>query len=355
MKSSMDSFLPIFFAALFLFLLILELVDLFGNIVRYLNNNATINDIILSVFLFMPKCISYAVPLSMLFAISYTLGMMHANNELIIVYGSGIQLPLMLAPIFSFAILLSIGGFFLDDAVVLPAQKTRIALLRKMTGQTVSLSKSEVTLIGRGKSTVWHADFYDDTQVLLSGIIVIKRTENGMFTQRIDANQAVWTDGRWLFKSVKIFTHDMASGAMSDSYHETWSDENLVEPPESFKSRKGAVEELGVIQARDYVAALRASGLPYTSELSEYYKRFAFSLTPLVVVLLSTATAGRFRKNVLLMSLLFSLLSATGYYVFQMITMLLAKTGEIPPLVGAFLPVTLFMIGGIGFVSVVKN
>jgi lipopolysaccharide export system permease protein len=47
------------------------------------------------------------------------------------------------------------------------------------------------------------------------------------------------------------------------------------------------------------------------------------------------------------MSLLSSLLAATGYYVAQMITMLLAKTGVIEPWVGAWSPLIIFMAAGI--------
>jgi lipopolysaccharide export system permease protein len=55
---------------------------------------------------------------------------------------------------------------------------------------------------------------------------------------------------------------------------------------------------------------------------------------------------GRFRKNILLMSLLTSLGAAVLFYVSEMITMMMAKLGYIPPFVGAWFPVMMFIVVG---------
>jgi lipopolysaccharide export system permease protein len=55
---------------------------------------------------------------------------------------------------------------------------------------------------------------------------------------------------------------------------------------------------------------------------------------------------GRFRKNILLMSLLASLSAAVVFYVMEMISMMMAKLGYIPPVIGAWFPVCTFVIIG---------
>jgi lipopolysaccharide export system permease protein len=66
-----------------------------------------------------------------------------------------------------------------------------------------------------------------------------------------------------------------------------------------------------------------------------------------VVMILSISMGGRFKKNILLMSLLSSLGSAVIFYVMEMITMMMAKLGYIPPVYGAWFPVAAFIIIGI--------
>jgi lipopolysaccharide export system permease protein len=56
---------------------------------------------------------------------------------------------------------------------------------------------------------------------------------------------------------------------------------------------------------------------------------------------------GRFKKNILLMSLLASLIAAVIFYVSEMISMMMARLGYIPPLMGAWFPVFVFIVLGI--------
>ena len=63
-----------------------------------------------------------------------------------------------------------------------------------------------------------------------------------------------------------------------------------------------------------------------------------------LVAFLSIGLSGKTRKNVLLMSLVFSLSAAVGFYVLQMVTMLMAQFGYIVPLMGAWFPVIVFTI-----------
>jgi lipopolysaccharide export system permease protein len=56
---------------------------------------------------------------------------------------------------------------------------------------------------------------------------------------------------------------------------------------------------------------------------------------------------GRFRKNIMLMSLISSLGVAVIFYVMEMLSMMMARLGYIPPLVGAWFPVGFFVIIGV--------
>jgi lipopolysaccharide export system permease protein len=97
----------------------------------------------------------------------------------------------------------------------------------------------------------------------------------------------------------------------------------FIEGPETFKRNSLDVEELKARDAAAFIADLAGAGLPTAGALADYYRRYAFAVTPLVVLILSIAMGGRFRKNVLMMSLLASLVSSVIYYVCQMIAKML--------------------------------
>ena len=101
---------------------------------------------------------------------------------------------------------------------------------------------------------------------------------------------------------------------------------------------------MSATEAREAINELIRFGIPVSEQLSNYYKRYSYACTCLVVVILSLCIGGRFRKNVLLMSLLLSLATAVLFYITQMITMLMAKWNYIPPIMGAWAPVIIFLI-----------
>ena len=103
------------------------------------------------------------------------------------------------------------------------------------------------------------------------------------------------------------------------------------------------VTTVNIKDAKEYIAHLRRIGVDYNEELSEYYKKFSFPFVVFIVVFLSIGLSGKTRKNVLLMSLVFSLSAAVAFYVMQMVTMLLSQFGYISPVIGAWFPVIVFI------------
>jgi len=344
-KMILRDFIPTSMVALIFFILILQLVDLFGNLWRYLNTEVSLSAIAWISYLYIPKCISFSLPIAVLFSISYTLGNYYANNELIAVFGSGYSLYQLTKPLLICGLLLSLGGYFFEDQVVIPTFKEKNQLSKEILGQTVSYSNSNVTVLSRKNTVIYNADFYNDKRFSMTGLSVFFITPEGQFIKRIDASTAVWENGQWQLRNVRIFKKD-GQDNMKEEYISSWTDPLLDEPPGSFKRITRDIDEMNSREAKDWVNSLKRTGFPYKGALTEYYQRFSFALTPLVVAILSCSLGGRFKKNILLMSLLSSLVVSVVYYVTQMIMVLLAKLGYIPPLYGAWTGFFIFLVFG---------
>jgi lipopolysaccharide export system permease protein len=100
---------------------------------------------------------------------------------------------------------------------------------------------------------------------------------------------------------------------------------------------------------------LQQAGLPYISAQADYYHRFSFSAVSFIVMILSISTGGRFRKNIMLMSLLTSLSAAVVFYIMEMLSMMMAQFGYIKPLIGAWFPVAFFSLLGLTLVVHAKT
>lgn len=341
-------FLPVFVVTLVFFIVLLQLVDLFANLWQYLNNNVSVSSILYVSYLYIPKCISYALPIALLFAVSFTLGNLYANNELIAVFGSGISLYRFTLPLILTGAFLCVGAFYFEDRIVIPSFRMKNSLSMELMGLKPSLSNTNVTIISGDGGIIYNLDYYNDESKTMSNVIVIERNRQGGFTSRLDAESARWNKDEkfWQFNKCRYFFFGDDGEFIDEQNFASYTDPRYNESPETFRKVTRNVDEMPIADAENWIQSLKKAGLPFRDALTDYYSRFSFALTPLIVTIISCALGGKFKKNILLMSLLSSLILSVVYYVIQMVMALMAKMGHLPPLAGAWTSVLLFLLLG---------
>ncbi|MDR0554737.1 MAG: LptF/LptG family permease [Treponema sp.] len=339
----LKQFFPVFFVALSMFMLLMSLVDLFANLVRYLSYNVPLTQILKVSLYYLPKSCSFALPMAILFAAAYTLGELYARNELTSIFSAGIPFWRFTVPFVVLGILISFLSFFFEDNVVIPTFKLKTDLGRFLLHQQPSENNSDIVIKTRGGKLIYAADYYDDATVSLNGVSIIEQGDEGNFLSLIRAPRAVWGGEYWIFSNPLIYAWE-GNRLQVRPLEETTA---YREHPDTFRRSAVDVESLHAGDALLLVNDLKKAGLPYIPALADYYHRFSFSATPFLVIILAISMGGRFRKNVLLMSLLTSLMVTVGFYVTEMVTMMMGKLGYIPPLAGAWFPVLLFVVIGL--------
>jgi lipopolysaccharide export system permease protein len=334
-------FLPIFAVAAGMFMMLVSLIDLFDNLWRYLNYEVPLTQILTVSLFYLPKSFSYALPVSLLFAAAYTLGDLYSRNELTSVFSAGIPFWRFSLALVVIGILASFFSFLFDDTVVIPTLRKKNELSRQLLRQ-VTENNSDIVIKARGGQLVYSVDYYDRSAEILNGLIILEQNDRGEFISQIRSPRAVWNGEYWELSDALIYQWERSLLRVrplppTDIYRED---------PDTFKRSAVAVEELSARDAGLLVKDLKNAGLPFTEALADYHHRFSFAITSLVVMLLSISMGGRFRKNILLMSLLASLGSAVVYFVMDMISMMMARLGSIPPFIGAWFPVGVFIALG---------
>ena len=351
-KYLLRQFLPIFFIAISMFVFLLLLIDLFSNLIRYLNNEVPITTILKISLFYIPKSVSYAMPMSLLFAAAYTLGDLYARNELTSVFATGIPLWRFSMSFVAVGLAASIFSFYLDDRIVIPTLKQKNELSRRALKQYVTESNSDIVIKSRNGRVIYSVDYFDSEKNILNGVNVVEMNEKGLFVSQIRAPSADWVDGHWEFKNAVIYRYD-AEGVLR--IYQFVSNESYNEHPDIFRRKAVNVEELNAKNAGLLIKDLRSAGLPYRHTQANYYHRFSFAATSLIVMILSISMGGRFRKNILLMSLFTSLSVAVVYYIAEMLSMTMAGLNYIHPFVGAWFPVLIFMVLGVHLLRSAKT
>jgi lipopolysaccharide export system permease protein len=338
------AFVPVLLIAVAFFVTILQLVDLFEDITTYIDREVAFADVFLVQLLYLPKSVHFALPMGLLFAAAFTLGTLYSRNELIAVFGSGVSLRGFVLPLVTAGVLFSVASFAFEESVVIDTLRRKNALERELINVSSSRSNSNVTRLGSSSRVVYHADFYNDETTTLSGVIIVERDAAGELQRIVNARTARWNGEHWDVQTARIFERD--GEEFTERFSSSEPLERLALTPGAFRRVGRDMEEMRLEEAREWIESQRSAGLPYRQDLTKYYERFSFALTPLIVVMIATAVGGRFRKNILLMSLLVSLSVSVVYYVAQMISGLLAYSGVVSPLLGAWAGVLLFVLLG---------
>jgi len=332
-------FLPVCLVALLFFVLMLELGDLFANLWKYLTNEVPPLEILKVMALYVPKCVSYAMPLSVLFGSAYTMGTLYARNELTSVFASGYPLHALVRPLLVMGAILSFAMFFFEDRVVIHSYAERKTLSKVLLKEEESLSNSNIVVRSEDGMTVYTADYYQDKDGKLFTLYIVVRDPELSIRAIVQAPSATWDGTSWQLDDPRVYAFGPDGNVSSSSSQSSFS---FIEPPESFRKNATTVEELESPEAKRFIDGMRRAGQPYAEQQANYYKRFSFPFTIFIVLFFSISLGGRFKKNIILMSLLISLSIAVSYYVTQMVTMLFAKWEYISPLAGAWFPVILF-------------
>ena len=342
-KYLLRQFFPIFLVAISMFVFLLLLIDLFSNLVRYLNNEVPVMTILQISLHFIPKSISYAMPISLLFAAAYTLGDLYAKNELTTIFSSGIPFWRFSVSLIVVGFAASVFSFFLDDIIVIPTLKVKNELSRRALNQHVTETNSDIVIRAMNGRLIYAVDYFDYEKQILNGIRIVEMDDKGQFISEIRSASAEWNEDYWEFRNAVIYQYENDMLRIRPLGKNTSYNEN----PETFRRHAVIVEELNAKDAGLLIQDLRSAGLPYSHVQANYYHRYSFAAASLIVMILSISMGGRFRKNILLMSLFTSLSVAVVYYIAEMLSMTLAGLNYIHPFVGAWFPVLIFIVIGI--------
>ena len=334
-------FFPIFLAALALFTMLVILIDLFFYLTRYMSNDADLSVILNISLYYIPKSLSYALPVSLLFATAFTLGDLGTKNELTTVIGSGIPFWRFSLSLIVLGITAAIFAFIFEDHAVIPTLREKNRLNREVLG-TAAFNLSSIVIKSEGGRLIYSVDYYEIETMSLYGITIIELEEHRLHAI-FHAPMAQWNGNAWSFSEPISYAWD--NGFLRPVT--VYNTDRFREEPEIFRRGSIAPEDLKIRDLRLLIRDLNRAGLPTASAITDLYQRFSFPAVSFIVIVISLAVSGRFKKNILLLSLLASLGTAVIFYVIRMLTVMSAQSGIITPFWGAWTPVLVCTAAGI--------
>lgn len=320
-------------------------VILFMNLENFIQNDISILKILYFCLLSFPEAIIKSLGLSFLFSITYFFSMMYANNEIIALYNAGISLPRIKTPILVISLILVVLTFFFNEGVSIPLTREKTLFYNQLMGISNNYDNRNVTISDQQNNFVLYANRYTDKNKEISNCIIVFTDEDNKLTKKVVSEKGVYDSlsKDWVFYNNLIY--DIDENNVNITQNDSFISSLIDTDPQIFKNLTNDVKTMDLKLASDYIKKIRFLNPDnYSQVATDFYQRLFECLSPLVMIIIACSVNYKFKKNVLLFSILSCISIAVVYYVVQMLTLILAHQGIIQPSLGSLLPFAFILL-----------
>jgi lipopolysaccharide export system permease protein len=329
------------------FIVIFIVVDVVEKIDVFLDHRAPLALLLEYYLNLAPDIVVKVLPVALLLATFLALGQLNKFGELTAMRAAGISLLRLLAPVFGVAVTCALVSLALGELVVPAATRARDEIYNVRIQHITSEGRTEradITYLGEG-GRIWYARLYLIAEKRMHEVS-LQEFRAGELWRRIDAAEATWQGGRWVFVSgyKRTFEH----GHETAEPFQRMAVGGISERPEDFAKEDVQPDEMNFLELRRYVERLRASGARVANYLVDLHLKLAFPVICIVVVLIGGAMATRLRMQSAALGFGLSVAISFVYYGVMRAGQALGHNGALPPYVAAWMGDALF--GAIGLV-----
>lgn len=330
-------------ATLLICALLVIAVELFSRLDAILSKQIPMGKILLLSILGIPQYLMMVASVSFLFATTFFLSQLHSNNELITFYNSGLSFRRVEAPILCLALVVTVLFFAFSETIGIKATITHDALEDEIYGRRSTLDNRNITLTDRENGFIVHASKYIEERNEIQNVVLIRVSPDREILFHLNALSAQYKDDNWKFANASMY-EIQTDGTINISHLANTSVEDFKLPPKLFRNVGGNMSTMDYESAKEQLETLKITDKEaYAESATDFYQRL-FNVVPLLILMLISCSMNyRFKKNVLLFSVIQSLCTAVVYYVALMLSAIMGKQGMISPLMSVCFPIILII------------
>ena len=341
-------YLKIFSLSLSSLILIYVVVLFFKKVSTFIKYQAPLY-LIFEYFLYrIPEVIfQWTLPYGVLLATLLTLGSLSRHSEITAMKSGGVSLYRITLPMLSFALLVSLFSFLGNEYLVpFTNQRTEYLLSVEVRKEGPSNFFKNYKIWYHGDHRIFNIQLLDPKKKFLEGLTIYQFDSQFRCTQRIDAREARWINGKWRFYKGTVREFDEGGSMRMTPFAEM--DFPLQETWESFEKIERPTGEMSYTELATYIQKIRSAGYDSTRYRVDLHAKLSYPLLNLVMVLigipfaLKTGRSGGVAFNIAI-SVMIGFAYGVTFYVF----LSFGKSGVLPPLISAWTPIVLFSLGGI--------
>ena len=307
---------------------------------KVINNGVSLSAMT-QVFLYnIPILLGYTLPIACLITVILALGHMSAENEILAIRASGIHLMRLLIPLVFVGFALCLVVYYLNDRVIPDAFDAQTRILQETSSQDPSAMLEPGSFINAFDKYIIF--IYRMEGDLLYGVRIYQPSPNKP-TRTIIAQEGefVHVPGKaQLMLKLLNGTSDEPDLQNPNNFYKLNFQQSFITMDLSQKKvkteKKSRAMTLRELSAK--IAKLRKMAIDPTPLIAEYHRRVAWSLSPLVFILLGFPFAAITNRRAKSANLLYALLFAAPYYILSLACQGMATQNTLNPIVMMWTP-----------------
>jgi LPS export ABC transporter permease LptF/LPS export ABC transporter permease LptG len=346
------SFLSYFVMLTAGFILLFEVFTFFELLDDIAQHRTGLLDVI-NYFIYLASYLFYQLaPLAALVGVLVTLGVMTKNNELVAFKAGGISLYRISFPLLLAGLFLAIGLVVLDDTYLPFANQRQDALRNQIKGRPAQTyyQPSRQWIFGEN-AKIYNYELFDPDRELFGGLNVFELDPATFeIRRRIYAARAHWDKQEkiWILESgwVREFDHGQVvryAPFLANGLKE------LDEPPSYFNREVRQSYQMTWWELKRYIGDLSQAGFDVARLSVQLQKKISFPLVAPIIILLAIPFSILVGSRGAVGGLALGVGIAIIYWAASALTEAMGSVGQLPPLMAAWAPDTVFGFLGLYF------
>ena len=348
-------FTKIFVATALGFPVLITVIDLTDNLDKYLGRKLPRGDIALSYVYGLPDAVYLVLPAAVLFATIFTIGALTRHSEITAAKASGISFYRIAAPIFVASVM--VAGIAAMLSEVAPMANRRVVELRQEATYTTGTERYNFAF-GAAEGRVYKIQ---QLQVGTGSVEALQIERRGMEgdstypTFIASAQRARWQpDNGWLLLSGTMHVLTDARPNLSITF-DSLRDRNFVETPTQLMASPKTPQDMRYAELGRYIRAMERSGSDVNTIKVDRALKIAIPVTCIIIALFGAPLATSTQRGGAAWGIGLSLGVTITFLIFIQLTRAIGGEAVVDPYLAAWLPNTLFALGGFALLAKVRT
>jgi lipopolysaccharide export system permease protein len=308
---------------------------------KVINQGVSLSAISQVFIYYIPILLGYTLPIACLVTVILTFGRMSAENEILAMRASGIYIRRLLAPMIVLGIILSLIVHILNDRVIPPAFDAQKRILQDTGSQNPAAMLEAGSFINAFDKYIIFIYRIDGDK--LYGVRIYQPQGDNKPTRTIIAQEGEFVkvpgEDKIMLKLING-TSDEPDLKNSNNFYKLNFQQSFVTMDISKKKPKidKKPKAMTLKELETGIEDLESRFIDAAPFITEYHRRLAWSLTPLLFILLGFPFAVITHRRAKSANLLFALLFAAPYYVLSLAAQSLASQNVYNPVLLMWTP-----------------